>query len=126
MTDESQELVSSTGGNGILDNPGAFVSSLKRNNKQIKEDRATAIAEDTQLIYKRKIEDLQLNIKKMKREQENMLDLSPTDKLSLILASDFDSAAYTDKDVELGVKIRNLEITLEIATKRYNYLFGGM
>jgi len=126
MTDESQELVSSTGGNGILDNPGAFVSSLKRNNKQIKEDRTTAIAEDTQLIYKRKIEDLQLNIKKMKREQENMLDLSPTDKLSLILASDFDSAAYTDKDVELGVKIRNLEITLEIATKRYNYLFGGM
>jgi len=109
------------------ENPeGAFLASLKRNNKQIRADRATAIAEDTQLIYKREIEDLQLNIKKMQREQENMLDLSPTDALSLVLASDFDSAAYTGKDIELGVKIRNSEIKLEIATTRYTYLFGGI
>lgn len=105
---------------------GAFLNSLKRNNKQIKSDRATAISEDTQLIYKRTIEDLELSIKKMKREQENMLDLSPTNAQSLILASDFDSNAYTDKDIELGIKIRNSEIKLEIANKRYAYLFGGM
>ena len=105
---------------------GAFFVSLKRNNKQIRDDRATAIAEDTQLVYKREIEDLELSIKKMKREQENMLDLSPTNAMSLVLASDFDSGAYTKKDVELGVKIRNAEITLEIATRRYNYLFGKL
>jgi hypothetical protein len=104
---------------------GAFISSLKRNNKQIRSDRAQAIAEDTELIYKRKIEDLDLSIKKMKREQENMLDLSPTDAQSLILASDFNSSDYTQKDIDLGVKIRNQEITLEIAKKRYEYLFGG-
>jgi hypothetical protein len=104
---------------------GAFFSSLKRNNKQIRDDRATAIAEDTQLVYKREIEDLELSIKKMKREQENMLDLSPTNAQSLILASDFDSNVYTKKDIDLGVKIRNAEITLEIAKKRYTYLFGG-
>lgn len=104
---------------------GAFVSSLKRNNKQIRDDRATAITEDTQLIYKRKIEDLELSVKKMKREQENMLDLSPTNAQSLILASDFDSVKYVEKDIELGVKIRNAEITLEIARLRYTYLFGG-
>lgn len=103
---------------------GAFYSSLKRNNKQIRDDRATTIAEDTQLVYKREIEDLIMSIKKMKREQENMLDLSPTNAQSLILASDFDSATYTKKDIELGVKIRNAEITLEIAEKRYKYLFG--
>lgn len=103
---------------------GAFFSSLKRNNKQIRDDRATAIAEDTQLVYKRRIEDLELSIKKMKREQENMLDLSPTNAQSLILASDFDSSIYSEKDIDLGVKIRNAEITLEIATKRYAYLFG--
>jgi len=105
---------------------GAFVSSLKRNNKQIRDDRATAIAEDTELVYKRKIEDLELSIKKMKREQENMLDLSPTNAQSLVLASDFDSDAYASKDVELGVKIRNAEITLEIARARFEYLFGGV
>lgn len=54
-----------------------------------------------------------------------MLDLSPTDATSLVLASDFDAKNYVEKDLELGVKIRNLEIKLEIATKRYAYLFGG-
>jgi len=104
---------------------GAFYSSLKRNNKQIRDDRATAISEDTELIFKRNIEDLALSIKKMRREQENMLDLSPTNAQSLVLASDFDSNVYVTKDIELGVKIRNAEIKLEIAQNRYTYLFGG-
>lgn len=103
---------------------GAFIESLKRNNKQIRDDRAQAIHEDTDLIYKRNIEDLEVEIKRMKREQENMLDLSPTDARSLVLASDFDSKAYAEKDIDLGVKIRNAEIKLEIATKRYAHLFG--
>jgi hypothetical protein len=47
---------------------GAFVSSLKRNNKQIRDDRAAAIAEDTELVYKRKIEDIEMEIKKMVAE----------------------------------------------------------
>lgn len=105
---------------------GAFISSLKRNNKQIRADRADAIGEDTQMIYKRKIEDLDVSIKRMKREQENMLDLSPSNAQSLVLASDFNSEEYVNKDIELGVKIRNAEITLEIAQKRYVYLFGGV
>lgn len=104
---------------------GAFIDSLKRNNKQIRDDRATAIAEDTQLVYKREIEDLEISIRKMKREQENMLDLSPTDARSLVLASDFDSKDYVGRDLDLGVKIRNAEIKLEIAKNRYAYLFGG-
>jgi hypothetical protein len=54
-----------------------------------------------------------------------MLDLSPTNAMNLTLASDFDSKIYVDKDIELGVKIRNVEIKLEIARKRYAYLFGG-
>lgn len=105
---------------------GAFMASLKRNNKKIREDRAAAIGEDTELLYKRKVEDLKVNVTRMKREQENMLDLSPADALSLTLASDFDSAAYVEKEIELGVKIRNEEIKLEIAQVRYNYLFGGV
>jgi hypothetical protein len=104
---------------------GAFISSLKRNNKEIREDRAAAIAEDAQLVYKRKIEDLEISIRKMQREQENMLDLSPTSAHSLILASDFNCDDYVAKDIELGIKIRQAEITLEIAKQRYNYLFGG-
>jgi hypothetical protein len=106
-------------------NLGAFQEALQRNNTKIKADRATAIAEDTEIIYKRTIEDLELKIKKMKREQENMLDLSPTDSTSLVLASDFNSQQYVEKDLGLSVKIRNTEIELELAKKRFGYLFGG-
>lgn len=105
---------------------GAFITSLKRNNKQIRDDRAMSIAEDAQLMYRRLVEDLDVKIKRMKRDRENMLDLSPDTAMSLKLASDFDSAEYVKKDVELGVSIRNSEIRLEIARKQYNYLFGGV
>jgi len=104
---------------------GAFVSSLKRNNRQIREDRAISITEDAQLIYKREIEDMNQEIKKIKRERENMLDLSPTNAQSLIVASDFKAKEYMQKDIDLGLKIRELEIKLEIAQERYNYLFGA-
>ena len=105
---------------------GAFLTSLKRNNKKIRDDRATAIAEDAQVLYRRSVEDLEIKINRMKRDRENMLDLSPTDAMSLKLASDFDADAYVAKDIDLGVKIRNAEIQLEIATSQYDYLFGGV
>ncbi|MBI6116777.1 hypothetical protein [Salegentibacter maritimus] len=103
----------------------AFLDSLKRNNDKIRDDRANAIAEDAHLMYKRETEDLALSLKRLKREQENMLDMSPTDANSLVLASDFDAKNYVSKDLEMAVKIRNLEIKLELAKKRYAYLFGS-
>lgn len=106
-------------------NGGAFAASLKRNNKQIRQDRAEAIAEDAQLIYKREIEDLEKDIRKARREQDNNLDLSPTSADSLKLATDFNAKQWVTTDLDLGVKIRNLEIKLDIARKRYNYLFEG-
>jgi len=105
---------------------GAFIDSLKRNNKQIRDDRATAISEDAQMLYKRTIEDLDVKIKRMKREQDNMLDLSPENATSLKLASDFDATDYVAKDVELSFKIKNDEIKLDLAKKRYVYLFGEL
>lgn len=105
---------------------GAFVASLKRNNAKIRADRATSISEDTQLLYKRQIEDLDVQIKRLKRDQENILDLSPTDANSLVLASDFNTQMFIDKDLKISLELRNLEIKLELATKRYTYLFGAI
>jgi hypothetical protein len=105
---------------------GVFLESLKRNNTKIREDRATAIVEDAQIIYKREVEDLEMQLKRLHREQDNMLDLSPTDADSLVLASDFNAKDYVTKDLDLSVKIRNLEIKFELAKARYAYLFGGM
>lgn len=104
---------------------GAFVGSLTRNNKQIKTDRAVAIAEDAEMIFKRTVEDIETKLKRMRRDRENMLDLSPGDKMSLTLASDFDATDFVQRDLKLGVDIRNEEIKLAIAKERYNYLFGN-
>jgi len=103
---------------------GAFVLSLRRNNKQIREDRARAIGEDTELLYKRSIEDLRVSIRKIERDRENMLDLSPDSAMSLKLASDFNASEFVAKDVELGVKIREKKIMLDIAEAQFKYLFG--
>lgn len=108
----------------MADESGRFLTSLKRNNGEIREDRAEAIGEDARILYKREIEDTQITLKRLVRERDNMLDLSPTDANSLLLASDFNARAFVDKDIELGVKIRNLEIKCDIATQRFDYLFG--
>ena len=120
--------VATTPGNDVAkveeNEVGAFFSSLKRNNRKIRDDRANALSEDTQLVYRRTIEDIEISIKRMKRDQENMLDLSPTHAQSLTMPADFDCDDYVAKDTELGVKIRLAETKLEIARDRYNYLFG--
>jgi len=105
---------------------GAFLASLKRNNKQIREDRAQAIGEDCYMIYRRTIEDLQVNIKRMERDRENMLDLAPDNALSLKLASDFNAKEFVEKDLELAIKIRNEKIKLAEAAARFNYLFSEL
>lgn len=107
----------------LSDMKGAFVGSLVRNNKKIREDRAIAIAESAEMLYKRQVEDTEIQIRQLRRDREAMLDLSPTDATSLVLASDFDAKKFVEKDIQLGVAIRNLEITLEIAKARYTHLF---
>jgi len=102
-----------------------FMDYLMRNNRQIREDRAEVIAEDTQITFRRVIEDIGLRIKKLKRERDNMLDLAPDHALSLKLAENFNATEFVAKDLRLGVLIRNEEVKLEIAKKRYNFLFGG-
>lgn len=108
----------------LQDMKGAFISSLVRNNKKIREDRAIAIAEAAQMLFKRTVEDLEIEIKQLLRERESMLDLSPTDAQSLVLASDFNAAVFVEKDIALGVKIRDRQIRLDIARERYNQLFA--
>lgn len=103
---------------------GAFVDSLVRNNTKIKEDRAFTIAEAAYITYKREIEDIEFKIKQHKRDRDSSLDLSPLSADSLILAVDFDAKKFVEKDIQMGISLRNLEITLEIARYRFNHLFN--
>jgi len=103
-----------------------FMEYLIRNNAKIRRDRAEVIAEDAQVNFRRTIEDLELKIKKLKRERENTLDLAPDHALSLKLAENFDAGEFVQKNISLGVAIRNEEIKLEIARDRYQELFGDL
>ncbi len=100
-----------------------FIESLKRNNDQIRKDRAYTIGEDSELIYRRTVEDIELRIKRLEREQEGLIDISPLDRNSLTFA-DFSPEEFVQKDMELSLIIRNLNIQLEVTRKRFEYLFG--
>jgi len=103
---------------------GTFVTSLRRNNKQIRDDRALAITEDAELLFKREVEDILTELKRVRRDRDNMLDLGGNNTTNIISLSDFNAKDFVDKDLQLGLKIRNLEIKLEIAEGRYKELFN--
>lgn len=110
----------------ILENmTGAFADSLRRNNKQIKSDRAIEIAEAAELKFKRTVEDLKGSLQKLLRKQKSMLDLSPEDKNTLILGVNFKEEVFVNEYLAIGLEIRNTEIKLEIAEKSYAILFGA-
>lgn len=104
---------------------GAFVESLTRNNKQIRLDRAQAIGEDSQLVYRRKVEDLEMKLKRLNRDRENALDLAPDTIGSLKPAANFDADQFANNDLSLSIEIRNTEIAVDVARGRYKFLFGG-
>ncbi len=124
MDTDTNTKVSTISEDGEVEFKGKFFESLNRNNRTIKKDRAISITEDAQQLYQRTIEDMERAIKKMGRERANMLDLNPTDANSLVVASDFDAAKFVEKDLDLGVKIRNVKIRLEIAKESFANLFG--
>lgn len=106
-----------------LEMKGKFFNTLTRTNSKIKRDRAISIAEVAQLKYKRRIEDLEQEQKDLRRDRVNMLDMSPKETTSLIPASDFNADQFVAKDIEIGLKLRNLEIQLEVARASYKNLF---
>jgi hypothetical protein len=103
---------------------GSLVISLTRGSKKIKADRAVAIAEGAKIKSKRTVEDLQMDIKDLKRSRENMLDMSPNDSTSLVIAKEFNPDKFILEYNDLGLQVRNKEIQLEIALASHLELFG--
>ena len=101
-----------------------FGTVLTRSNKNIRDDRALNIAEDAELSYKRKVENLEKDLKVLFRQRIGMLDLSPGNTYSLKLES-FDPEMFVEKHTNLGLEIRNLEIKLEVAKAGYAELFSA-
>ena len=105
-----------------------FKEGLMRNFKQLKESRAESVAEDVEIAYKRKIEDLCHQIRNYDRDRENIiLDLSPTNAFNgTVVPSDFKPENFMAKDLEIGRNKRDAIISLTIMVERYTQLFGEL
>ena len=103
---------------------GVLYQSLARTNSQIRQERGDAIAEDLDIVFKRNIEDLRLDLRRMERDRTNMYDFSPNSTHSLVLVKNVDSREILLKDQKISLEIRETKIKLEIAEERYLGLFG--
>lgn len=107
---------------------GKFHSDLTRNFKQLREDRAEAVVEDVEIVYKRRVEDLCKKVRQCDRDRDNiMLNLAPTTvHAATVIPADFDANKFLDEDVRIGLAKRDALIQLEIVATRYVELFGPL
>lgn len=106
----------------VMDAEGLVAASLKRSSREIREQRGQTIAEDLEIEYDRRIQDLERDIRRIRRDQEQLFDFSPNNALSMVM-KDVDAVEVMEKDLEMEKNIRNMEILLNNAKKRYNLLF---
>ena len=104
-------------------NEGFVAQSLSRTTKQIRLDRGDIIAEELEVEYRREIENLTLEISRNRRVQSLYFDFSPNNTHSLVM-KEVNGALIMKDDLKVELENRNLEIKLNLAKKRYNFLFG--
>lgn len=103
---------------------GSLYESLARSNKQIRQERGEALAEQLETSFRRNIEDLRYDMKDLVRKRTNMYDFSPTNSQSLVMAKDIEARSILKEDASISLDVRNLQIKLDIAEDRYLELFG--
>jgi hypothetical protein len=95
---------------------------MTRNNKELRDGRALDILEGLELQYKRAIENMEMELKVKRRSRDQNFDIAPTKSFDLTMNVE-DAATFVDKDIKLGVDIRQLELKLEVAKKQYEEMF---
>lgn len=101
-----------------------FAQVLSRSTSQIKADRAQEIAELAEIEAKRKVEDLEREVKQLERRKKSSLDMSPDNTYSIMKVKDFEPTDFVAAYNELGLKVREAKIRLNNAKLTYNELFG--
>ena len=103
-----------------------FEENLKQSFRQIRESRAKAITEDTEIEYRRRVEDKYRKVRNIDRSVENqLLDLCPTSTTSTQVGpANYKAEDFVNGDMQHALDRRELVIELEIAVDRYEELFG--
>lgn len=101
-----------------------FAQTLSRSTGAIKSDRATEIAELAEISFKRCVEDLERDLKIVRRKKKSSIDLSPDNTYSIMKVKDFEPEEFQRTYNEIGLKEREIVIKLNNAKNSYNELFG--
>ncbi len=122
------ELTETTGpaNENVVEVTGHLDVSLSRSNKAIREERGEAVKEDLALIYKREVEDIEMQVIRLNRKRLNMFDFSPTNAQSLVMAKEIDAVEIKNEDIKLRLEIKVTKIRLGVAKEAFNFLFGDV
>ena len=105
------------------ENRGSNIAFTMGNEKPKASKKATVASKDAASLYKREMQNLERLIRLLKKERDNMAKRPLTDKQTSKITDAIDSGAYVSKEIEIGVKIRDLEKKLDTARKRFQFLF---
>ena len=97
---------------------------LKNDKVQVKEKRIDLLYKEAEKVYKRKIEDIEREMQDLKLEREGLIDLTTLDGDNVEKPQDIDWEYIAHEDINIGIKLKNHEIWIEEAKKRYQELFG--
>lgn len=105
---------------------GQFSADLRRNYKQLRDANAISVVTNTQKVYKRAIEDFISELDQLELDRSDIMNSLTPGGIgnTAAVVSDFKAEEFMKKDFQLGYKSRELKIQLEIATDRYQKLFG--
>lgn len=104
---------------------GILSSTLKQNFKQLKESRVNAMIEDSELKYRRAIEDVTASIRQCDRDLEDaILDILPMNAGQGINPNMFDANKLMTQRTNTLIARREHSIKLGILVNDYETLFG--
>jgi hypothetical protein len=104
---------------------GILGTTLKQTFKQIKDSRIDAMLEDSELKYRRQIEDMCAKVRQCDRDMEDaILDILPSNAGQGINPNQFDATKLMQTRVETLIARREHSIRLGILVNDYETLFG--
>ena len=105
---------------------GILESTLKQTFRQIKESRIDSMLEDSELKYRRQIEDICAKIRSCDRDMEDaILDILPSNAGQGITPSQFDADKLMSTRINTLFIKREQSIKLSIMLSDYETLFGA-
>lgn len=111
-------------GANLVEKRGKFFESLNRSFKNVRADRAAAVVDDVEIEFKRCVENLWRDIKRLNSKKLGLLDLSSSNALTIKSVEDIKPEAFVAEYVKVNVDLRKTKIQYLVARKAYNELFG--